>query len=130
MGHEVIRPSDFLLGDLVRAVLAVVEPLARQKNLELHLEMKDDSIRLVTDIDRARQILVNLAGNAVKFTDKGSVKILAKVDKDCVENRPRPPRHRHLPVEPADAFQAVRAGRYRPDAPTRWNRARTLHLRA
>ncbi|HEY6220052.1 MAG TPA: ATP-binding protein [Gemmatimonadaceae bacterium] len=84
MGHEVIRPTDFLLGDLVRAVMAVAEPLARQKNLELLLEMKDDSVRLVTDIDRARQILVNLAGNAVKFTDKGSVKISAKVDKSDV----------------------------------------------
>ena len=79
MGNETVRPTDFLVGDLVRAVAAVAEPLAKQKNITLVIDMPDDSARLVADIDRARQILVNLAGNAVKFTDTGSVKISATV---------------------------------------------------
>src|SRR4051812_44038086 len=53
MGHEVIRPTDFLLGDLIRAVAAVAEPLAKQKNVALNIEMPDDAARIVTDIDRA-----------------------------------------------------------------------------
>jgi signal transduction histidine kinase len=80
MGHEVIRPTDFLLGDLLRAVVAVAEPLAKQKNIELVLEKSDDSVRLVTDVDRARQILDNLAANAIKFTDRGGVRIEAAID--------------------------------------------------
>lgn len=77
MGHEVIRPTEFLLADLIRAVAAVAEPLARQKDIRLEVHLPDPTLRVTTDIDRARQILINLAGNAVKFTDKGGVKISA-----------------------------------------------------
>lgn len=80
MGHEVIRPTEFLLVDLIRTVVAVVEPLARQKGIELVIELPDESLRLTTDIDRVRQILVNLGGNAVKFTDEGQVRITTAVD--------------------------------------------------
>ena len=73
LGHEVIRPTDFLLVDLINAVVAVAEPLARQKGIALAANVPDPSLRITTDIDRARQILINLAGNAVKFTDKGGV---------------------------------------------------------
>ena len=83
MGHEVIRPTEFLLVDLVNAVAAVAEPLAKQKGIELTTHIPDPNLRITTDIDRARQILINLAGNAVKFTDKGGVHIsVAKSDKE------------------------------------------------
>jgi signal transduction histidine kinase len=84
MGHEVIRPTEFLLVDLVNAVAAVAEPLARQKGIDLSISVPDPSLRIVTDIDRARQILINLAGNAVKFTDKGGVRIDVVVTEDHV----------------------------------------------
>jgi signal transduction histidine kinase len=83
LGHEVIRPTDFLLVDLINAVVAVAEPLARQKGIELTANVPDPSLRITTDIDRARQILINLAGNAVKFTDKGGVWIeIAVTERD------------------------------------------------
>jgi signal transduction histidine kinase len=83
MGHEVIRPTEFLLVDLVNAVVAVAEPLAKQKGIELTMHLPDPTLRITTDIDRARQILINLAGNAVKFTDKGGVHIaVAESDKE------------------------------------------------
>jgi signal transduction histidine kinase len=75
MGHEVIRPTEFLLVDLVNAVAAVADPLAKQKGITLTVQVPDPTLRITTDIDRARQILINLAGNAVKFTDKGGVHI-------------------------------------------------------
>jgi signal transduction histidine kinase len=75
MGHEVIRPTEFLLVDLVNAVGAVAEPLANQKGITFVVNVPDPKLRITTDIDRARQILINLAGNAVKFTDKGDVRI-------------------------------------------------------
>ena len=83
MGHEVIRPTEFLLVDLVNAVAAVAQPLAHQKGITLTIEVPDPTLRITTDIDRARQILINLAGNAVKFTDKGGVRIVVTTsDKD------------------------------------------------
>ena len=74
-GHEVVRPTDFLAADLVRSAAAIVDPLARQKRLLLEIQLPDEPIRLTSDIDKVRQIVVNIAGNAVKFTDRGSVRI-------------------------------------------------------
>jgi signal transduction histidine kinase len=74
-GRETVRASDFLAEDLVRAAVAAVEPLASQKALELAVVLPTGSVRLTTDIDKAQQILVNLLGNAVKFTDRGTVRV-------------------------------------------------------
>ncbi len=72
-GRETVRPTDFLAADLLRAVAAVVEPLARQKQLAFATHAPRDAIRITSDVDKVRQILVNLASNAVKFTDAGTV---------------------------------------------------------
>lgn len=74
-GREVARPTDFLAEDLVRAVIAIIEPLGRQKRLRVGYDLPADTVRLTSDIDKVRQIIVNLAGNAVKFTDVGEVRI-------------------------------------------------------
>jgi signal transduction histidine kinase len=74
-GRETIRPTDFLAADLVRATAAVIEPLARQKHLAFDYSISDAPIRMTSDVDKIRQILINLAGNAVKFTDKGEVRL-------------------------------------------------------
>jgi len=74
-GREVVRPTDFLAADLVRAVAAFVEPLAKQKRLSLVTIVPDVPIRMMSDVDKVRQVLVNLAGNAVKFTDAGQVRL-------------------------------------------------------
>jgi signal transduction histidine kinase len=74
-GRETVRPTDFLAADLVRATVAVIEPLARQKQLAFQCRVPDEAIRMTSDVDKVRQVLVNLAGNAVKFTDEGCVSL-------------------------------------------------------
>src|SRR5207342_543738 len=74
-GREIVRPTDFLAADLVRAVAAVVEPMAQQKHLEFVIDVPAEPIRMTSDVDKVRQILINLAGNAVKFTDFGQVRL-------------------------------------------------------
>jgi signal transduction histidine kinase len=74
-GRETIRPTDFLAADLIRATVALVEPLARQKHLAFNYSVPDAPIRMTSDVDKIRQILVNLAGNAVKFTDSGEIRL-------------------------------------------------------
>src|SRR5205823_5733854 len=84
--HEVVRPTEFLGEDLVRAAVAIVEPLSRQKRLLLVLDLPTEPIRLTSDVDKVRQIIVNLAGNAVKFTDHGEVRISLSGDSSGSES--------------------------------------------
>ncbi len=77
-GRERVRPTDFLAADLIHAVSAVIEPLAKQKHLAFAATVPDEPIRMTSDVDKIRQILVNLAGNAVKFTDAGDVHLELK----------------------------------------------------
>lgn len=74
-GRQKVRPTEFLAADLVRSAAAVVEPLAREKNIRLSVALPDGPIRMTSDVDKLRQILINLAGNAVKFTDEGEVRL-------------------------------------------------------
>jgi len=74
-GRERVRPTEFLAADLIHSVAAVVEPLAQFKHLRFVASTPDAAIRMNSDIDKIRQILVNLAGNAVKFTDAGEVRL-------------------------------------------------------
>jgi signal transduction histidine kinase len=55
-------------------VVAVVEPMARQKGIAFNTTVPE-GLRVLTDPDKARQILVNLVGNAIKFTDVGQVSL-------------------------------------------------------
>jgi signal transduction histidine kinase len=74
-GRETVRPSDVPLSDVMDGVLAAVEPMARQKDLALSVTVPERPLILYTDGDKVRQILVNLVGNAVKFTDSGQVAV-------------------------------------------------------
>lgn len=74
-GREVVRATDFLAADLVKSISAVIEPLARQKHLRVTVDVPATPIRMTSDIDKIRKVLVNLAANAVKFTDVGEVRL-------------------------------------------------------
>jgi two-component system, sensor histidine kinase and response regulator len=64
----------FQLGDVVGDTLKALSIRASQKGLELAYDIQQDSPHsLVGDPGRLRQILVNLVGNAIKFTDRGEV---------------------------------------------------------
>jgi signal transduction histidine kinase len=77
-GRETVHASEVRLGDIVDSVVNMVEPLARQKNLEVACTMPERPPLLLTDGDKVRQILVNLMGNAVKFTDKGCISLVVQ----------------------------------------------------
>jgi signal transduction histidine kinase len=72
-GEERVRPHDVPMRDIVNGVLAVLEPLAHAKRIPLMTQFADDPRTIRTDPDMLRRILVNLGGNAVKFTERGSV---------------------------------------------------------
>lgn len=61
----------------VDVVLGLIAPLAQAKSLELVNEVDPATPPVLADEDRLQQILHNLVGNAVKFTDQGSVRVRA-----------------------------------------------------
>lgn len=64
----------FVLRKLVDDVIALTAPLARQRGLQFIDEVAADTpAALLGDASRVRQILLNLIGNSVKFTDHGSI---------------------------------------------------------
>ncbi|HET7459363.1 MAG TPA: ATP-binding protein [Gemmatimonadaceae bacterium] len=73
-GKVRIEPTEFDLVELARDTMATVEPRVQEKGLALALEAPE-SLALCSDPARVRQILLNLASNAVKFTERGSVTI-------------------------------------------------------
>jgi len=60
---------------LMGEVADTLRPLAAQKGLEVFIEMPEQSIVLQTDRRALAQIMINLANNAIKFTEKGMVKL-------------------------------------------------------
>ena len=75
-GKLVVERTLFDLADIVRQVVRLMEPLASKKKIDLHLHIPDDlPERLLGDPLRIRQVLLNLLGNAIKFTNQGCVTV-------------------------------------------------------
>ncbi|GIV60908.1 MAG: hypothetical protein KatS3mg043_1997 [Rhodothermaceae bacterium] len=73
-GRLELEQAPFALWDLIEGALDVIALRAAEKGVALAAEVAPDvPARLLGDLTRLRQILVNLLGNAVKFTEEGEV---------------------------------------------------------
>jgi signal transduction histidine kinase len=81
-GQLTLSFNDYSLKDVVHTVVTATEPLAAEKKLPVKVEIPRDLPAGRADERRIAQVLLNLVGNAIKFTDAGEVRIAANVEND------------------------------------------------
>ena len=75
-GKSKLQKSTICLNDILSAIFNLLEPTAQKKGLELILLRPLETMpAMIGDSGRIRQIIVNLVGNAIKFTESGGVSI-------------------------------------------------------
>ncbi len=77
-GREEIEIEQFNANTVLSDLVEMIHPQAEQKSIELLYE-SGNPIQIYTDVDKFRHILQNLIGNAVKFTEKGSVIVASEL---------------------------------------------------
>ncbi len=85
-GHMKIEVVRFSLVQLIKDVCALFEKNAKEKNIDLLTDHGGNDIDIVnSDPVRLKQILLNLIGNAIKFTEHGKIAIIVDSEKDRVK---------------------------------------------
>ena len=110
-GQFTLDLADYSLQNVAQTVYNAVEPLAADKKLTFKADMQPDLPSGRGDERRLTQVLLNLVGNAIKFTDAGEVVIRAGAsngDFQFVGARHRPG---YLCCRPGQAVPGVSAGR-------------------
>jgi signal transduction histidine kinase len=80
-GELIANNEVFNIHDAIEEVIEIVRPSAEIKNIALNIVSTPDIVEILNDKQRVQQVLLNLVGNAIKFTDKGNVSIDCYVDK-------------------------------------------------
>ena len=89
-GHLMLESIDFDLGEVLDKTLEMMAIRAHEKGLELALRIAPEiPTALVGDPARLRQVLINLIGNAIKFTEQGEV--IVRVERDPEDEPPLAP---------------------------------------
>jgi signal transduction histidine kinase len=103
VAHHELRPETIDASSLLHDVLALLAPYVTAKRLEVNVTVPAESAAMHTDSGKLRQILVNLLGNAVKFTNGTSVDLGYRCDHGWVTFHVRD----HGPGIPADQLERI-----------------------
>jgi PAS domain S-box-containing protein len=79
-GQVSLRPSRLVLRDLLQEEERIFELQARERGLEITFDCPDDTLQVMADPQRVRQVVANLLSNALKYTDAGTVALSVELD--------------------------------------------------
>ena len=127
-GQLVLELSDYSLQDIAQTVRSTLEPLAADKKLAFKVEVAPKLPPGRGDGRRLTQVLINLAGNAIKFTDSGEVVITAEASDGAFQVSVRDTGPGISVADQAKLFSGVPASRQRHHAQERrhWLGARDI----
>jgi signal transduction histidine kinase len=83
-GHQDLRITEFDVAQLAHDVRGYIAPQCEQKGVEHRLRLPADAFSMRSDYGKLKQILINLMGNACKFTDHGFVELSIECVRDDV----------------------------------------------
>ena len=84
-GRLPLAKQPLILQEVLEAVAQLFREMARERGLQLVVQLPHEPVSLIGDRDRLQQIFVNLVANAVKFTERGEVRLSMREDGDAVQ---------------------------------------------
>ena len=84
-GQVAVNPADVNVCEVVEEVSLVMDTLAQQKQLSVVTTCPATAQLVWTDRSRLRQIITNLLSNAVRYTEKGSIRVSVQMKAETVE---------------------------------------------
>lgn len=113
-GHIKLEFTSFSLVKLIRDCLSLYSEIARAKGITLDFAQALDTPEMIySDATRIRQILINLIGNAVKFTKEGSVRVEFGFAKDGTARAPLPGESFGLKIQVKDTGIGIPAAHHK-----------------
>lgn len=78
-GKNDLTKAEFSLNDMLQDIYNQYSAISQKKNIPLYIDCDEKCPPVIGDEKRLKQIIINLVGNAIKFTQKGHIRIILKI---------------------------------------------------